>query len=142
MQNQFGALSFSPANPTSNDFVTVIFTPYAGQPDWCSIFSSVSGNQVVVIAFPYACSLGYGTTNAAAIGRLPTGSYQVVWTFTDNFFNVPVPTAQLEVVYAPAQVPAASSLALAALGFGVMLFGLSSVRANYSLKRTAAGRLR
>ena len=141
-QNQYGALSFSPANPTSNDFITVVFTPYAGEPDWCSVFSSVSGNEVGIIAFPIECAPGYGTKNAAAIGRLPTGSYQVIWTFTDNFFNVPVPTAQLTVTYASAQVPAASFTALVILAFGIIFIGFSSMRANYSLKRTAADELR
>jgi len=141
-QNQYGTLSFSPSNPTSNDFITVIFTPYAGEPDWCSLSSTVFGNEVRIIAFPVECAPGYGTKNAAAIGRLPAGSYQVIWTFTDNFSHVPVPTAQLTVAYAAVQVQSTSLIALVMLGLGIILIGLSSMRANYSLKRTAAGRLR
>jgi len=131
-QSAYGALSFSPPDPTTNDTITVVFTPGDGQPDWCSFFSSVNGNQVGIIAFPFDCSPGNGTQNAAVIGKLLAGTYHVIWTFTDNFDNVPVPTGTLTVAHAPAQIPGLSVLGLLSLGCCVAFLGLRGLerRAN------------
>src|SRR5438309_11321200 len=104
----YGTLSFSPAHPTTNDSITVVFTPAMGQPDWCSYSSGVYGNYVTVFADRSPCSFGYGVLDAANIGKLPAGTYQVTWTYTDNFFNDPVPTAALTVFNAPVSVPVLS----------------------------------
>jgi len=117
----YGTLSFSPAHPTTNDSITVVFTPATGEPDWCSDHSGAYGNNVTVIAFPFPCSNGYGVLDAANIGKLPAGTYQVTWTYTDNFFNDPVPTATLTVFSAPVSVPVFSTWGLLILVCGVVL---------------------
>jgi len=133
-QNAFGTLSFSPVHPTTNDTITVVFTPADGQPNWCSFFSSVSGSHVYVLAFPFDCPPENGTQNAAVIGKLAAGSYDVLWTFTDNFDNVPVPTGMFTVVHAPAQIPVLSALGLFAVAFSVAFLGLQRIRPGASAR--------
>ena len=128
-ESAYGTLSFSPAHPTTHDTITVILTPADGQPNWCSLWSSVYGAHVEVIAFPVDCPSGHeAQKNAAVIGKLSAGSYDVLWTFTDNFDNTPVPTATLTVASAPAQVPTLSVLALIAFAASVVFLGLHQFR--------------
>jgi hypothetical protein len=128
-QSYYGTLSFSPAHPTTNDPIKVVLSPAQGEPNWCAFHSGVSGNIIGIIAFPFDCSSGNGTQNFAVIGKVPAGTYQVIWTYTDNFYGDPVPTAQLTVVNAPAEVPALSIAALVWLSSSMALFGLWRRRA-------------
>ena len=120
-QSAYGTLSFSPEAPTTNDSITAILTPAAGEPNWCSLSSSVSGNNVVVIANAFDCPPGIGTQNAAALGKLPAGTYTVTWTFPDNFFDVPVPTATLTVATAAVPAPTLSVFGVVALALVLYL---------------------
>jgi hypothetical protein len=124
-QSAYGTLSFSPAHPTTDDAITVILNPAEGGPNWCAFESGVYGhNNIAVIAFPFNCSDGYGTQNFAVIGKLPAGSYDVIWTFTDNFDQVPVPTATLTVIDVPVQLSTLSVVGILSLACGVLLIGL------------------
>jgi len=128
LAQSIGTIAFSPAQPTSNDSVTVTLTPAAGQPNYCPLGFSVQGSKVYIGSFASSCTPGYGTTNSIVIGRLPAGTYEVTWTFVDNFFDEPVPTDTLIVTFAPVRVPALSFGALVLLASCLAFFGLRARR--------------
>jgi len=76
------------------------------------------------------------------IGKLPAGTYQVIWGVVDNFSNTPEPTATVVVSFAPPRVPTLSAVGSFLLIGAIFLVSLRRLGPNYSLKRTAADGLR
>ena len=135
-QSQFGTLSFSPENPTTEDIVVVTLHPSPGEPDWCAFQMRFPASNVVFLdTYSSPCPPGGGTTNEWSIGKLRAGSYTVVWGFHDNFNNVPVPTAALTVQAASDGVPILSTIGVLLLVAAVASIGITVE----GRRRSAAG---
>jgi hypothetical protein len=118
-----GTLAFSPAQPTTNDSITVIFTPALGQLDLCPLGFSVGTGFVYINSTGLPCTPGFGTEDRVVIGKLPAATYQVTWDLQDNFTNEQVPTTTLLVRLAPVQVPMLSLTGMSLLTCGLALLG-------------------
>ena len=118
-----GTLAFSPAQPTIDDSITVIFTPASGQPDLCPLGFSVATGVVYINSTALPCVPGFGIEDRVAIGKLLAGTYDVTWDLQDNFGNKQVPTSTLVVRLAPVQIPMFSFAGMLLLTFGVALIG-------------------
>ena len=121
-----GNIAFSPSRPTSNDQVTVVFTPAEGQPDSCAGYVFIQSTTVFVDSFgTLSGSCGnLGIPDKANLGKLPAGVYQVTWGFHDNFYGALFPTESLTVTAAPVRVPALSRFGILSLALCLILLGL------------------
>jgi len=140
----YGTIAVSPAKPTTNDSITVTFTPTPGQLDLCPLHVTETPTLVFIIS--NTCPIDSRTVDHAVIGKLPAGTYQLIWGVVDNFFNVPEPTTTLVVSYAPPSIPTLTAVGtLLLIGAFLCLVAFHSrhqLGPNYSLKRTAADGLR
>src|SRR5262249_14927603 len=79
-------IAVTPAHPTTDDSITVVFTPAPGDADLCPLSITITKTSVGI--FSGSCPNQGGTPDRAELGKLPAGTYEVTWDFQDNFENI------------------------------------------------------
>ncbi|MFT3790517.1 MAG: hypothetical protein QM741_05445 [Rudaea sp.] len=126
-----GQITFTPANPTSNDVIVATLPP---QSNGCQYPVTVSGFSISITA-NYCGGAGAIPISSptTTIGKLPAGTYSVVWTTSSG-----TSSATLTVAYVAYLDPRAPALSLTGILLlvgtvllgGWVMFDVNRYRAN------------